>query len=180
VGSGSIAVENCTTDGVTPCTLAGASCAGSSDCNDEASSCSKVGSYIVRLAIEDNEGLVARDSVVVVVHGQDQWPPVARIVARMPTGMHVDERTGDLTWTPTASQVGRHRVTLKATNDAGIDIQDCVIDVAPAADTTDGLNSASRGVGCSCKSNPDPSLWIVLCAVLLWRRRSRHVARLDV
>ena len=69
------------------------------------------GSYRVRLAVTDSDGLVGYDQVVVVVKYQDEWPPFARIVtstldsdAPAMAQLHADVRDPDgvverLLWT---------------------------------------------------------------------------------
>jgi len=49
-----------------------------------------------------------------------------------PTGMSIDETTGEIAWTPVAGQEGNHSVVVVATNTAGTDDQDYEISVADA------------------------------------------------
>jgi hypothetical protein len=69
----------------------------------------------------------------------DQVPSQERLTTLRPDGMAVDPSSGELSWTPTADQIGEHRVSLVASNSAASATQDFVITVEGS-----GSNNTSR------------------------------------
>jgi PKD repeat protein len=93
-------------------------------------------------------------------------------VVNLPAGMLIDERSGELTWTPTAEQQGPQPVTLTASNDAGRDRQEFIIDVTIADGPKDSPNPPGRG--CSCGAAGGCKGWFALFAVALLMRKRRY------
>ncbi|MGD9171086.1 MAG: Ig domain-containing protein, partial [Candidatus Thiodiazotropha sp.] len=45
--------------------------------------------------------------------------PIAYSLKSFPAGMRIDSESGLITWTPSETQIGQHRVTVRAVDDAG-------------------------------------------------------------
>lgn len=58
---------------------------------------------------------------------------LAYTLSLAPTGMVIDSRTGQIVWTPSGKQAGRHQVIVRAaTDNSSVDLQSFVIEVAAA------------------------------------------------
>ena len=86
----------------------------------------------------------------------------------------IDERSGELTWTPTAEQQGPQRVTLTASNDVGRDRQEFIIDVTMADAPKGDPGFSARGRGCSCGAAGGGEGWLALFAMALLIRKRRY------
>jgi uncharacterized protein (TIGR03382 family) len=97
-----------------------------------------------------------------------------------PEGMQIDPRTGKISWTPSAEQVGDHRVTLRADNEVGSSPQDFVITVRDggvAGPIDEGPGGQLVSGGCACAGADGVALVTMAGGVvMIWqlrRRRSR-------
>jgi hypothetical protein len=104
------------------------------------------------------------DGRAAAVNGPFRW--VAGVVvdgARVsaPEGLSIDERTGAVSWTPTAAQVGAQEVALVVTNEAGEAVQRFVVTVEAAAS------------GCGCDAAPG----LLALVLLAWARRRGRLGR---
>lgn len=97
---------------------------------------------------------------------------VAGELTRRPVGMQLDAQSGQLTWTPDASQAGPQPVTLVVRNAAGADFQD--FDIQVTADS-------GGGGGCGCTSAAAAAgngFWLLVLVLLLATAARRRSGRL--
>ncbi|NNL56370.1 MAG: hypothetical protein HKO71_01335, partial [Pseudomonadales bacterium] len=104
-------------------------------------------------AVDGEAPSITSSPVLAVVEGELwQYTPIASgdgpldfSLANAPVGMQLDN--GVISWTPGASQVGTHSVTLRASNAAGVDMQTFAIEVSAALVLPDyiDLNSYTFG-----------------------------------
>ena len=93
--------------------------------------------------------------------------PVAGQLRNAPVGMSVDERSGQINWTPSADQIGEVAVTLMVENAAGLSAQDFVVVVEGSAGQVAAGDAPSGGCTQSRSSAPSRGLGLVLWLVLL-------------
>ncbi len=85
-----------------------------------------------------------------------------------PTGMTIDQNTGEISWTPTLDQQGNHNVQVKAINSEGTDTQDFTVEVGLAAPifTSNPVTEATVGEAYSydvdAVGNPAPTYTLTI------------------
>jgi hypothetical protein len=90
-----------------------------------------------------------------------------------PEGLLIDGDSGAVTWTPTAAQVGEQRVTLKAHNAVGTDLQEFTVTVAAGAPEQGDPPDADEGCGCAAQQRRGGWTWLIIVSIGLARRRRR-------
>ncbi|MFC1612190.1 Ig domain-containing protein, partial [Myxococcota bacterium] len=68
----------------------------------------------------------------------------------LPDGLNIDERTGEIFWTPSDDQLGEHALTLLVENVAGVGMQEYAITVEAFAGEALSGGGNPAGAGCAC------------------------------